>query len=155
MIKIMPSQVYMTQTQHIAFNILLNDFYKHTLYDNEKFNTFNQQLNKIVNNKEYVNNITNLIYSHLKSISNISDNNYIMFTSKILSNLICRETNMLEKLKIGGKNNFSYYVELSIIESTTKDSILRTIVKNEKLDTLKSVRQMQYFNETAIDQLLR
>lgn len=156
------SMLNMTSDEKENFRKVLKSFYKYALYDTEEFETFTSEYNKRKNNKnvnEQINNISYYISEYIKkndsSLNSFRLRKILNKTSNILAICMVKNSSLLENVKQGGKHNFVYYIELLLAESLTKDNSVKILLQAEQYETLKNIRQMQYYRYNPPDQLFR
>lgn len=158
-----PSYLGMTREQQDNFRDVLKSFYKVALYDIEEFEEFDSGFRKINTNNvddKLIENLTNYISNYVNQKNEFTNTQsftkkQLKNTSKILAVIISKDSNLLKKLKQGGRHNFINYVELTIAENLAKDNSLKVILQYEKQETMKSARQIQYYRYNSPDQILR
>lgn len=163
MYSLSPAYLNMTRDQQSNFRNVLKSFYKSALYDAEEFEEFESGLKKINSDKyseETVLNLTKYISSYIKKHDDqfnkfLFQSKSLKTTSKILAVLFAKDTYLAKDLKQGGRQNFINFIELTIAEALTQDNSLKVALQFEKQETMKSIREMQYFRHFAPDQLLR
>lgn len=153
-----------SSTQQDLFRETLKQFYKVALYDTQEYEEFESGLRKLSLDKKDEHTLINLssYISKFISIKNPSVKKQSLFkstkttdASNVIAALLLNNNDFLKDLKQGGRHNFINYVELSIAEVLTKDNSLKVLFQYQKQETMKSVREMQYFRHVAPDQLLR